>query len=310
MARTIQIVVSSEKTDPLISELRKMPGLIGLRVQRQSSIQPPGDVISLDATNRGLHAAIRLLVAHGIADGAVSSITTADPLGVVSASMGQQITRDTSDATWEEMELLIAKSSNMTANGILIMAIAGVVAAVGIANNALHIVIGAMVIAPGFEPISRISLGLVARGRAWRHGVTDTALGYGGLMAGAALAALVLQAVGQTPLEGKPSYLAPGVLVAYWTTISASSLVLAGFAGVAGALLIATNKEVLTAGVMIALALVPTAAITAMALVSGELALGAKSASRWLLEAGLVAAMSAAVFLWKRLWVQQRAMID
>ncbi|MBM3492617.1 MAG: hypothetical protein FJX68_19690 [Alphaproteobacteria bacterium] len=48
------------------------------------------------------------------------------------------------------MELVIGKNSNMTGNALLVMLAAGVLAAIGIATNALHIVIGAMLIAPGY----------------------------------------------------------------------------------------------------------------------------------------------------------------
>jgi hypothetical protein len=42
------------------------------------------------------------------------------------------------------MELVVAKNSNMTVDALAIMMISGVLAAIGIATNALHLVIGAM----------------------------------------------------------------------------------------------------------------------------------------------------------------------
>lgn len=56
----------------------------------------------------------------------------------------------------------------------------------------------------------------------------------------------------------------------------------------------------LTAGVMIVLALVPSAAITAIGLVQLDFGLAAQGAARWALEVALVAGASAVVFFVKR----------
>lgn len=105
------------------------------------------------------------------------------------------------------------------------------------------------------------------------------------------------------------SYLPAGVLVSYWSTITASSVIVSAGASAAGALLIATHRSVLTAGVMIALALIPSASVAAMALVAGNPDLAVKGLLRWSIDAALVAVLSGLVFLWKRHRVQRRNMI-
>jgi uncharacterized membrane protein len=71
-------------------------------------------------------------------------------------------------------------------------------------------------------------------------------------------------------------------------------------------LLIASRRAVLTAGVMIALALVPAATIASLGVVAGQLDVAGKGLLRWAIEVALVAATSALVFLWKRSSVQRR----
>lgn len=308
MPRTVQVTVPSGMTDQLIGEMRQVSGLIGLRVQRQTSVYPPGDVITVELINRSLHDLIRLLDRHKVGKEPGGSITISEPISVVSSSMASSIVRDTSESTWEEMEVIIGKESNMTPNGLLLMAISGVLAATGIATNSLHIVIAAMVIAPGFEPISRISLGVVSGSSAWQRGLSNTALGYAALTAGAMITTQVLYALGRTPLGGGDPYLPTEFMIDYWTSTSVPALTIAAVAGAAGAILIATNRSVLTAGVMIALALIPASTITGMALVSGEMGLALKSLLRWLIEVAFVAGFSGLVFLWKRSRVQQRRM--
>jgi hypothetical protein len=49
-------------------------------------------------------------------------------------------------------ELASARESSMTAGNLGVMATASAVAGLGLNSGALHLVIGAMVFAPGFEP--------------------------------------------------------------------------------------------------------------------------------------------------------------
>jgi uncharacterized membrane protein len=118
-------------------------------------------------------------------------------------------------------------------------------------------------------------------------------------------AALLLQALGRSALGSEASYLPAGVLSSYWTSITAPGLVVTATASAAGAILIATDRAVLTAGVMVALALVPGAAIAGLATASGDLGLAASGALRWLLEVVIVLAASAIVLSRKKMSVHR-----
>jgi uncharacterized membrane protein len=262
--RRVEISVDTESAQRLVLRISEAAGVIGLQVQRGSSRIPPGDVIIVDITNRGLPDLVRLLAEEGVGQTASASWSTSEPVSMVSSTSADDIARDSSEAIWEEMDSVIAKNSNMTVNATLIMVIAGVIATIGIATNALHIVLGAMLIAPGFQPIVRIALGSEA------------------------------------------SYLPAGVLISYWTSITAPGLVVTATAGAAGAILIATDRAVLTAGVMVALALVPGAAVAGLATASGDLGLAASGALRWLLEVVIVLAASTIVLSWKKASVHRR----
>lgn len=308
MPRSVQITVPSDRTDTLVAEIKNVSGLIGLSVQRGISVQPPGDVVSVEVSTPALQALMRLLDRQGLSTSAATSTRTSQPLSIVAASQAEVIAGDSSEATWEEMELTIARASNMSVNGLLLMASAGVIAVVGISTDALHLVIGAMVIAPGFEPISRIALGAVAGGGAWRRGLADSAKGYLVLALAAWLTALALRAIGVPPLGGEAAYLPAGVLTSYWASITAPGLLASTVAGATGGLLIAANRSILTAGVMIALALIPAAALAGMALAVGDFALFGKAVLRLFIELLIVGVASAVVFAWKRARVQRRKM--
>lgn len=309
MPRRVEITVPSGETESLVQQVSQLSGVVGVRVQQGVSRKPQGDVITLEMTNHGMPALTRLLSRAGVGARPEASFSTSEPITVVSSSSAAAIVLDTSEALWEEMEIVIGKDSNMTANALLVMAISGVLATIGIATNALHIVIGAMLIAPGFQPIMRIALGVVGESAAWRRGVMHTLQGYEVLTVAAAATALLLQVIGRAPLGSEASYLPAGTLITYWTTIDATSVAVTVVAGLAGAILVATNRAVLTAGVMVGLALVPGAAIAGLAAASGELDVALRGLIRWLMEAGLVLLTSAVVLAWKRRYVHQRPML-
>jgi hypothetical protein len=306
--RGIDITVPPERTDAFVSDVRTLSGLVTLRVQRGASLQPPGDAISIAIVNRSLPELMHILDTHGIGQGPDSSATTSDMLGVVSRQHAETAANDISDITWEEMDALLSKESNMTVNGLAVMSISGILATVGIATNALHLVIGAMIIAPGFGPLVRIGIGGVTKGSAWRPGVSHAARGYLALVAGAVAAALVLRALGESPTGGESTYLPAGVLATYWTTITVPSLIVSAVASIAGAILVAANRSVLTAGVMVALALVPTAAIAGAALTTGEFDLAGRGLLRWAIEVGFVVTAGFLVMAWKQSHLHRRGM--
>lgn len=303
MPRIIQLVVPAERTERILDAVRQHEGFIGLQLQQGASLHPPGDIITLQVTNRALHGFIRMLSAEDVGRGAGSSLTTSEVASIVSTSWNDRIVTDSSEATWEEMEVILGKESNMTLNTMALMAIAGIVMSIALMTGALHLAIGAMVIAPGFEPIARIALGWTTKSWTWSRGLIDTAKAYLALLLGAAAGTGAMQ------LQGPPSdtaYLPPAALLQYWSSLSAGSVLVTAAAGFAGALLIATYRAVLTAGVMIALALIPAPVIVVIGLMQGDLALAGNAALRWLVEALFVLVMSFVVMQWKRVRIQRR----
>ena len=123
------------------------------------------------------------------------------------------------------------------------------------------------------------------------------------------LGSAALLATGRSLPAAEASYLEPDTLASYWTTLSTPGLLVSAAAALAGAILVANNRSILTAGVMVALALVPTATLAGMGIVGGDFVVALTAAGRWLLDVMLVLLVSAAVFAWKERTVQRRAMM-
>lgn len=296
-------------TDRLKNEVSALDGVISLQLQRGSSIKPVGDRLSVMVSNKHLPELMRLLDRFALEKAADLSINSSEPDSVVASGSTYQIDRDSNEATWEEMEMIISNDSNATTSTLLLMGIAGSLSVVGIVTNALHIVIGGMLIAPGFMPIIRIPLGLVSRHRRWYRGAIDTLKCYAALIAGAAATSLVLRAMDLNVMDGSPSYYQTSQpLLEYWTTITGPGLLASGVASLAGAILIATKRSIFTSGVMMGLALVPSAAIIGMAFTTAEWAVAGRASQRFGLDVILVLLLPMLYFLWERIRIHRRDM--
>jgi hypothetical protein len=303
--RTIELTVPTRFTDALIGDLEGCEPLT-LRLSRGGSIRPAGDVIGLEITDDDLGQVMRIADRYGLGDPEGITMTTSTPSSVVSSAY-ESLTRESQTTTWEELELSIGGDSTMRADRTIVMGIAGIIAGLGIVTGTVHAVIGAMIIAPGFQPFSRFVLGLVNGSGAWKGGLNDVARAYGALLVGATIAGLLTMGFGDNALSaGDDTYLAAADLVEFWTSMSWHGIAISAVAAVCGGLLIAIDRSVLTAGVMVALALVPTAALVPMSLLAGEVDLALAAGTRFGLEVLLVLVASAGVFMLKRRKDQRR----
>jgi hypothetical protein len=309
MPRNVEIVVAPERTGTLLKEVERIDGVLGIRLSKGASLRPPGDLVAILTTSAAFHRLLRRLDTLGVGQDPGTSITTTEPGGVISPSDPHAVTHDSTDVPWEEMEYSMARESNMTPNALFVMFAAGVIAVAGAATGALHLVIGTMVIAPGFEPIVRVALGLISRSPVWKQGLRDFGAGYLTLLAGGAAGGVLLVATGRSIPLAESTYLEPESLLTYWTTVNLPSVMVSLLGGAGGAVLIANNRSVLTAGVMIALALVPSLAIAGMGLVAADMVTVQGAVTRWAVDVGLVIAMSLVVFAIKYRTVQHRPMM-
>lgn len=279
MSRTIQVSLPQGKTKLLLDELSNSSGVVGISLLRGASLKPSGDLLMINATNEGLKEVLTILAKQDV--GRNGSVLTSEPQSLVSPSSQDQIDQETNEASWPEIAALLRRETNLSSNYLIAMFLSGVIAAAGLWTDTVHIVVGAMVIAPGFEPIIRVPFGVLSRERwSWRQGLSSTAAGYAALIFGAAMALLLLSSLGSSEASLEDRH-----WVQYWSSVKASSVLIALAAGAAGAAIIAAQRSVLSAGVMIALALIPSASIVGMALASGNLGLAGSGASRWLVDA-------------------------
>ncbi|MDJ0741454.1 MAG: TIGR00341 family protein [Gammaproteobacteria bacterium] len=208
-------------------------------------------------------------------------------------------------STREELYTQIDKGARIDSNYVLLVVLSTLVAAVGLIEDNVAVVIGAMVIAPLLGPIIALAFSsTLGDGELmWRAGRT-AATGLG-------LALLISLAIG----FAWPADIARGELLIASTEIVARTdvgldgVVLALASGAAAVVSLTTGLSTTLVGVMVAVALLPPTATTGLLLGAGhgELAFGAAL----LLAVNIVCVMVAAktVFVYKgvapRTWLER-----
>jgi len=188
----------------------------------------------------------------------------------------------------EEVYAAISDGAKVHRNYLLLVALAAIVAAIGLTHDNTAAVIGAMVVAPLLGPNMAIALGLVLGDLPLvRRALVAAGVGFALTLGLAVLLGLVLEVDPTIP------ELASRTRVGGW------DLVLALAAGCAGALAFTTGAPTYLTGVMVAVALLPPAVASGMLASAGEWR-GASSAL--LLAGGNITAVTLAAiltFVWR-----------
>lgn len=304
MSRRIQLSTTPELSARILGRLEGMAGIASVSLQAGASVHPPGDVLTIDATNEAARAILKLLDELDAFEG--GCVTLGEPTAVIAPRHHAVLSRQGNEAAWEDVAEQLRRDTNVTVNYLLLMTVAGAIACFGVVAGTLHIVVGAMLIAPGFEPVLRIAFGALGRRHGAREGLRSVVAGYLALAAGAA-AALPLALL----LEGRTAEELPELhWAAYWSSLQASGVVVSLFAGAAGATIMSGRLTVFATGVMVALALVPSMALVGMGLASGNLALALGGLLRWGTEVCCVLVAGGAVLALKRRILHHRRVFD
>lgn len=159
MPRTIQFSLPAEQADRAVEQLQQMDGIVGLVRHREVGVSPPGDLLVVQATNDAARQVFELARQLGVAGH--GSVQSSDPRSLLSRRHQTAIDTESNETVWEEMAVLLRQDTNAGLNFLALMFLAGAIAAAGLWADKLHIVVGAMVIAPAFEPLVRLPFGLL-----------------------------------------------------------------------------------------------------------------------------------------------------
>lgn len=305
MPRSIEVSTSPEKIDAVLGRIDGINGVLGVTRQRGISLNPPGDVLTIQATTDATRDVFRVLDDLRVTE--EGSIQTSSPTALILGDKREHFERESNEGVWEEMEFLLREDTNLAFNFLALMFLAGAIAGVGLWTDTLHLIIGAMVIAPAFEPLVRLPFGLIIGPRSLsRRAALSAAAGYLMLAAGGFVSLLVLRLVD----PGTSSDLEARGWVQYWSSFTAPGVLVSTFAAAAGAIVVCGLRSVLTTGVMIALALIPSVSVAGMALAVANFPLAGMALARWAVDAALVLLVSSVVLGCKQKRLHRRPVIE
>lgn len=222
--------------------------------------QPDGDLILCDVAREDASVLVAELRELGLErEGSIVIEPISSLVSDAARRAEQAAVGSPADAVvWETVEFQTSESAELSFSFLAFMALATMIAALGILQDSQILIIGAMVVGPEFGPLAGLCVALVQRQRRLaRRSLRALAVGFP-LAIGAAFAlALVLRTVGSAPKEltavGHPATL-------FISHPDEYTVLVALLAGTAGALSLSTAKSGALVGVLISVTTIPAAA--------------------------------------------------
>ena len=304
MHRTFEISLPANRTDQLVEQLQPLEEVVSIVLHRGNSIKPVGDVLNLSVLNRGADDVLRRIEA--VCAGTGYSVATAEQASLIDPAHMVAINEDYDEAIWEEMETGLRHSGQITSNYLVLMGIGGAVAAVGLVSDPAKQAIAfvaAAVIAPGFDSLAKIALGLTLRKEdVLFSGVRATLAGYSVLTVLAGLAFWFMNVTGGTSLTD----FTENPVIEHLSHPTTRELLLSICGSLAGGVMVASYREVFIAGPLMSLAFIHAAAMLGVGLSSGEWLLALEGLERFTLDVVLIIGGCSLVFFLKQKLVHHR----
>ncbi|MEZ0483578.1 DUF389 domain-containing protein [Fibrella aquatica] len=304
MHRTFSVSLPSNCTDELIGQLHNMPNVIGMNVERGISIKPVGDVLTLHVLNRGTDAVLQCIAV--VCAEKPYSIVTSELASLIDPANHQRIEKDYDEAIWEEMEASLRHNGRLTTNYIMLMGIGGMIAAVGLVSEPAPQAVSFMaasVLAPGFDPLAKIALGITHRRlHLIGYGLRNTLLGYLTLIIAAGLAFWLMQLTGATTAAEFTS----NPEIKSLSEPGTKQILLSIGGAIAGGIIIASYRDSFIPGALMALVSIHSASMIGVSLAIADWPNAWQGVERFSLDVLLVIGCCYVVFSLKQWFVHRR----
>lgn len=257
MHRTITVSLASADAQILCEKAVALETVVGVSVSKNASVKPAGDVVTIHVLNKGADDVLKIV--KDVSD--KFSVVTSEAASFIDPEQRETIESDKDEGVWEEMETGLRHQGHVTPNFIYLMALGGAISVIGLVSEPSPQAIAfasSAIISPGFEPLAKIPLGIVLR--RWsvvKHGIISSLVGYGVLILSAAIVMAILFATGSVEI----SELTENPEVKNISEPSLKEMIVSGAAALAGMIMIAAFRRTVIAGPLIALIIIPAAAL-------------------------------------------------
>jgi uncharacterized hydrophobic protein (TIGR00271 family) len=299
----VRAVSPPETTDRLIEALRSDPGVQNVIVLRHAAVHPDGDALYLDVLNGSANQALATLRGFEIDRRGSIIIENVDAQisDLAAATRARQRRFQSFTPVWEEVEARIRSGGEYPPSWYLLLAIAGVIGAVGILTNSQILIVAAMVIGPEYGAITSAAMGLTQRdGGRVKGSLVALATGFAGAIAAAGLFGLVIRGAGLEPKAFEAGVRPVSSLI---NNPNVFSVVVAVLAGIVGIVSLTESRTSTLMGVVISVTTIPAAADMGLSAAFGSWNEARGSTTQLLLNVSLLTVVGALILLAQhRLW--------
>ncbi|MFI6043488.1 DUF389 domain-containing protein [Nocardia sp. NPDC051321] len=286
----LRMISPPDTTDKVLAVLAANPGVTHVTLARGVAVEPAGDLVQADVAREAANEVLAELTELGICK---TGGITLGPVETVLSDAGDRAVEaapgDPTDAVvWDELLAQVHEESTLNSTFLAFLAIACLLAAIGVATDSPVTIVGAMVVGPEFGPLAAFAVGLVRRDfRLARRSAIALAVGFPVAMLVTLAATLVWEQFGWITLNGVESV----KNVDFIYEVGPFSLVVALLAGAAGMLSLVTAKSAALIGVFISVTTVPAAGFAVVAATLGQWHIAFMSAGQLAVNlAGIIAA--------------------
>ena len=297
----MRLVSTRDRTDGLLEALDSEPGVSSLVVLPGAARRPGGDAVQFDLEPGSANSVFRQLESF------TGGHRKAVAVEYVDATLGEPpelpsrhflVQRDL-PPVWELVEARIRSDAVYAPSFYALLAIAGLIGAVGILTNSQILIVGAMVVGPEYNAIMGVALGLDKRTRRpVLRGLLALLAGFTAAVVLTLLFGLAIRWSGRTP---QPYLAGIRPVSSLINNPNLFSVVVAVLAGIVGVVSLTEARASALIGVFISVTTIPAAADIGLSLAYSSWSEARGSAFQLLLNVVLLIAVGAAALRLQRL---------
>jgi len=256
----VRVVSPAALTEQLAGQLATAPGVQNVLVRAGAARRPDGDAVEFDVQDGAANPVFAGLRELGLDRTGVICVERVD-----AALTGQPVPAGDHGAlrqeiapVWEMVEATIHQGEAYAPSFYVLLAVAGLIGAVGLLTNSQILIVGAMVVGPEYNAIIGVALGLSRRVRAEvRDGLVALSGGFLAAIVLTMLFGLSVRASGKTTAVVLQCVRPVADLI---NTPNVFSVIVAVLAGIVGVVSLTESRANALIGVFISVTTIPAAA--------------------------------------------------
>ncbi len=266
----VRVVSPPDLTERLLPALAADRGVRNLVLLREAAQHPEGDAIQFDLLTTSANAVLRQLRDLGLGHRGSVVIENVDATiaDLPGSGAGRGFSHREAAPIWEMVEARIRAEGVYPPSFFILLAIAGLIGAVGILTNSQILIVGAMVVGPEYSAIIAVALGIGKKDRsAIREGLIALLAGFLAAIFVTFVFGVVIRGLGRAPAAFTLGVRPVSGLI---NTPNLFSVVVAVLAGIVGVVSLTEARAGALIGVFISVTTIPAASDIGISLAFGS----------------------------------------